>query len=239
MGCTGSKIFSLLPAVALCFLSFVQILWVAEATACFTKCPNADVTVYAKIKEDIPFVCRAAESTYSFLSKAGFNKLIPIEIYVVEELKVIPFWDSYFGMYEERLKRVTVLSHNSCRKHYKGSCFCGLRFCRNLHSSFVVHEIAHAIAHANLNTKNHNIAAQEYIAYTTQLTLLPDDLREKILTRMNNKGFGHEREITSLFYELNPFVFAVKAYRHFIRPENGKIFYRKLITGQCILDRRD
>jgi hypothetical protein len=87
-----------------------------------------------------------------------------------------------------------------------------------------------------MNDKFSTIAAEEYIAYTTQLSLLPDEIRLKILTQITNEGFGHENEITSLFHQLNPRVFAVKAYRHFLRPENGKRFYKKLVSGQCILE---
>jgi len=239
MGETNFKCFFLFSIAVLCFLFLVQILWIAEVAASSAKCPNVDVKVYAELKEDITFVCTAAESTFSFLTKAGLNKRMPIEVYIVEKMKELPFGNLYLGKYERRLKRVTVLSYNTCKRHYKGSCFCGLRFCRKLHSSFVVHEIAHAIAHANFNTETHNIAAEEYIAYTTQLALLPDDLRQEILTRINNEGFCHEREITSLFHDLNPSIFAVKAYRHFSRPENGTEFYMKLIYGKCKLDEDD
>lgn len=239
MGGTSSTCFFFFPAAALCFLFFVQIFRFDEAKANPNQCANSDIRVYAEIKEDIPFICRAAENTCSFLTKAGLDSRVPIEVHVVENLKELPCANRYYGMYEKRHKRVTVLSYSSCRKQYRDSDFCGLRLCRKLHSSFIVHEIAHAIAHANLDAKAHSIAAEEYIAYTTQLALLPDEIRQKILLRIDNEGFGHEREITSLFYQLNPSVFAVKAYRHFLRPENGKRFYHKLITGQCILDRSD
>lgn len=232
MGGTGFKFFILFPIVTFCLLFLLQILWIAEATASFVKCPDVNVKVYTEIKEDIPFICNAAKSTFSFLRKAGLHKSVPIEVYIVNEMETLPIGNLYLGMYDRRLKRVTVLSYNSCKRYCKDACFCGLRLCRKLHSSFVVHEIAHAIAHANFIKNTQNIAAEEYIACTTQLALLPDDLRQKILTRINNKGFGHEREITSLFYDLNSSVFAVKAYRHFIRPENGKSFYHKLITGE-------
>jgi hypothetical protein len=222
-----------------CFLFILQIFWFTEVTASPTKCANADVTVYAELKADIPFVCAAAENTFSFLIKVGLKKRVHIELHIVEEMKELPFRNLYYGIYEKRIKRITVLSYNSCIRHYKSASFCGLRLSRKLHSSFVVHEIAHAIADANLNTETPNIAAQEYIAYTTQLALLADGLRQEILTHINNKGFYHDQEITSLFLEMNPSVFAVKAYRHFSRPENGAKFYMKLISGQCKLDVND
>ena len=239
IGNTNSKCFFLFHVATLCFLFLAQIYWTDKAIANSAKCADLDVKVYAEIIEDIPFVCSAAENTYAFLTKAGLNNRPQIEVYVVDDVKELPSSNHYLGMYEKQLKRVTVLSHNSFINHFKDLDFCGIRFSRELHSSLVVHEIAHAIVHANLNNKNISIAAEEYIAYTTQFALLPDEIRIKILTRINNKGFGHEREISSLFYQLNPRVFAVKAYRHFLRPENGKRFYNKLISGQCVLDSGD
>lgn len=239
IGNTNSKCFFLFYVVTLCFLFLAQICWSDKTTANSTKCADLDVKVYAKTIEDIPFICSAAQNTYSFLTKAGFKNRFPIEIYVVEDIKELPSSNHYMGMYDKRLKRVTILSHNSFIKHFRDLEFCGVRFSRELHSGLVVHEIAHAIAHANMNDKISTIAAEEYIAYTTQFALLPDEIRSKILTRIPNEGFSNEREITSLFYQLNPRVFAVKAYRHFLRPENGKRFYNKLISGQCILDSGD
>lgn len=230
----------MLPSVAgKCFLLLITIFLVTEATASPVKCANADVYVYADIKTDIPFICSAAENTLSFLAKAGLKKRVRIELHLVEEMKELPFRNLYFGMYERRFNRISVLSYNSCMKLDNSAIFCGLRLCRELHSSFVVHEITHAVVNANFNTETHSVAAEEYIAYTTQLTLLPDDIRQKILKRINNKGFYHDQEITSLFLEMNPSVFAVKAYRHFLRPENGAKFYMKLISGLCKLDVND
>lgn len=68
---------------------------------------------------------------------------------------------------------------------------------------------------------------------------MSEKLREQILTLIPNDGFDSETEITSLFHELNPCVFAVKAYRHFLRPENGVGFFHRLITGQCLLDKQE
>ena len=168
IGNTNSKCFFLLHVAILCYLFLVQICWTDKATANSTKCADLDVKVYTEIIEDIPFICSAAENTYSFLTKAGLNNRAPIKVYVVEDMKELPSPNHYLGMYEKRLKRVTVLSYNSFKNQFKDLDFCGIRFSRELHSSLVVHEIAHAIVHANFNNQNSSIAAEEYIAYTTQ-----------------------------------------------------------------------
>jgi hypothetical protein len=240
MGKSNVKSFLPFPAFALCFLFLLQVFCIHEVSASSEKCADVDVEVFTEIRDDIPFVCHAAEKTFAFLTNAGLTKRVPIKVYIVEKMKERPLGNFYLGMYERRHKRIVVLSYSSCRKRCKeGECFCGLKLCRNLHSSIIVHEIAHAIAHANFHAEAHNSTAEEYIAYTTQFALLPNELRQKILTRIKNNGFGHEREITSLFHDLSPSVFAVKAYRHFLRPENGAMFYMKLISGKCKLDMDD
>ena len=70
-----------------CFLFLLQIFWFTEVAASPAKCANADVTVYAEKQIDIPFVCTAAENTFSFLIKAGLKKRVHIELHIVEEMK--------------------------------------------------------------------------------------------------------------------------------------------------------
>ncbi len=74
--------------------------------------------------------------------------------------------------------------------------FCGLKLSRDLHTSFIIHEIAHALTIGHLQNKIGCVAAAEYIAYTTQFSLMPKKLRQKILARIANEGFTDEGEIS-------------------------------------------
>jgi hypothetical protein len=56
-------------------------------------------------------------------------------------------------------------------------------------------------------------------------------MRRRILGRIDNEGFGADAEIGELFLALAPEVFAVKAYRHFLRPGHGTAFYRRVLSG--------
>lgn len=204
-----------------------------------TRCRPSNVHVYAENQLDAQFVCKATSETLSFLMQAGLDIQKTFNIHLTDGFKRSLQQKSYLGIYDHRVHEIHVLSYECCKRLYKGECFCGLKLSRDLHTSFIVHEIAHALTIGHLQNKIGCVAAAEYIAYTTQFSLMPKKLRQKILTRITNEGFTDEVEITSLFHDLNPSVFAVKAYRHFIRPENGKNFYIKLITGQYILDRED
>jgi len=170
------------------------------------------------------------------LKNAGLDVQDTFNIFLTDGFDGLQHQKLYLGIYDHRLREIRVLSYAHCQRLYSGECFCGLKLSRELHTSFIVHEVTHALTIDLLDKNRGRIAASEYIAYTTQFSLMPGSLRNKILKEINNEGFTSEVEITSLFHDLNPSVFAVKAYRHFIRPENGKRFYNKLISKRFILD---
>lgn len=231
------------PIKILIFLTLIfsiaQLVCIIDLAAQPTRCPSTNVHVYAEKQSDVPFVCKATTETLSFMIQAGLDIQDTFDIHLTDGFERSLQQKNCLGIYDHQIKEIHVLSYECCKQLYYGECFCSLNLSRELHTSFIVHEIAHALTTSLLENKIGRVAASEYIAYTTQFTLLPDYLRQNILTNITNKGFCNEIEITSLFHDLNPSVFAVKAYRHFIQPENGKKFYNKLITGQCILDRGD
>lgn len=213
--------------------------YTVDSTAHPARCPYTNVLVHTEKKSDIPIVCKAATDTVSFMVEAGLDVQGTFDIHLAERIDILPQQNLYLGVYKHQLREIHIPSYECCERLYKDECCCGIGLSRELHTSIIVHEIAHALTIDLLENEIGRVAAAEYIAYTTQFSLMPDELREQILTDITNEGFFSEVEITSLFHDLNPSVFAVKAYRHFIRPENGIRFYNKLINGQCILDRED
>ena len=220
-------------------LCFGLFLYTVDLAAHPARCPCTNVLVYAEKQSDINIVCKAATDTVSFMAEAGLDVQGAVDIHLTEKIEILPQKNSYLGVYKHQVREIHILSYECCEQLYKDDCCCGVGLSRELHTSIIVHEIAHALTVDLLENQKGRIAAAEYIAYTTQFSLMPDKLREKILTEIANEGFTKEVEITSLFHDLSPSVFAVKAYRHFIRPGNGKRFYNKLISGKCILDLAD
>ncbi len=203
------------------------------------KCPNEDVNVYAERQSDIVFACSAVDKTYAFLRTAGLIKHVPIDLHIVSELPKHDLSELCLGHYQKIENSVYILSFNACKCRIVENGFWDIAFSRDLHNSFIVHEIAHAIAGAHFEVESHSVAAEEYIPYTTQIALMPGDLRGELLTKITNEGFNNEHEITSLFHDLSPSVFAVKAYRHFIQKGNGRKFYQKILKGKCRLNGKE
>lgn len=204
----------------------------AENSACTIQ----GVTIYAQQPGDSVRACAAITKTLSFLQIAGLTKPVSIEIYIVATLPEHPYSGSCIGLYNATENRIDVLSFEACRYRAEGNRFWGLPYTRELHDSFIMHETAHAVAGAHFEEKPHGIAAQEYIAYTTQIALMSENVRSALLHTIPNTGFETAQEITSVFHDLAPSVFAVKAYRHFQRKENGPAFYQKLIQGNIRLN---
>ncbi|TKB11686.1 DUF6639 family protein [Desulforhopalus sp. IMCC35007] len=214
----------------------VVILWYGSAFAEPVKCANGNVTVYAAKKCDIAHACLAIDKTYAFLRTAGLNKPVSIDLHIVSKLMGHADPEVCLGHYNTRTRKTHILSYGACKCRFIKNSFWGLTFNRELHNSFIIHEVAHAIAEAHFELETQGLAAGEYIAYTTQIALMSDRLREDLLTKISNGGFENHQEITSTFHDLSPSTFAVKAYRHFRRKENGSMFYQKLIHGEVILN---
>lgn len=200
------------------------------------KCSNEDVKVHAERQSDIAFACSAIDETYAFLRTAGLVKHVSIDLHIVSKLPRHDLSEFCLGYYHKIKNSIYVLSYDACKCRIVENGFWDLTFSRDLHNSFIIHEIAHAIAGAHFEVESHSIAAEEYIPYTTQIALMPEDLRKELLTKITNEGFENEQEITSLFHDLSPSVFAVKAYRHFSRQDNGNKFYQQILKGKCRLN---
>ena len=225
----------LVKAAGWMFISFL-FLWNTKVFAEPYKCSNEDVTVYTERQSEIVFACSAIDKTYAFLRTAGLIKHVSVDLHIVSELPKHNRSDLCLGHYKKTENGIYILSYNTCRCRIIENGFWNLNFSRDLYNSFIVHEIAHAIAGAHFEVESHSIAAEEYIPYTTQIALMPEGLRQELLTKITNEGFKNEEEITSLFHDLSPSVFAVKAYRHFRRKENGSNFYQKILKGKCKLN---
>jgi hypothetical protein len=61
---------------------------------------------------------------------------------------------------------------------------------------------------------------------------MKEALRNRILGRFDNEPFTGDQEISEVFLALGPNIFAVKSYRHFVKPVNGEAFFRRLLNGQ-------
>ncbi len=101
----------------------------------------------------------------------------------------------------------------------------GVEMSEELWCGYAAHELAHVISCRYLSSKVEARTTGEYIAAVTQLTVLPEEIREKILLQYKGvTAYQSREEMSELYFLLDPHKFAVKCYLHFISLENPKRF---------------
>jgi len=198
-------------------------------------CPGGMATVTYATVSDAHVGCLGVQDAVTFLRSQGIRTNIPIDIHMVDALPE-GVSKSAIGRFDTEQRRATVLGETSSRNLLKGRKLFGMAFDAALHRSVVAHETAHIIAGHNFEFDNPARAASEYIAYVTQIASLPQAHRREILDRFPTIEFDEPMEINIFILMLNPNVFAVGSYRHFLKFDNQKAFFGRLIRGDVRLE---
>jgi len=215
--------------VASVFVLFLLLLSV-EVNGDVRRCSGTNAVVDAQVDADFETTCAMARRTTDFMRRYGFDVSHELRIIVVDALTThdaLPV----FGTFDDRSGDVTVLSFSASQKATKGRSIFGLEMNDALHQSFIAHEIAHAVAQKNFRISRPSITAHEYIAYTVQLATFPPPVRKQILEVIKVGAFENEHQIDETYLFLNPEYFAVKAYLHLMKAENGARFYKRVLSG--------
>lgn len=182
-----------------------------------TRCPGESVVTTGWSARESERICAAAARALAFLRAAGLSPPASIEIRPLERGRRGDAAQP-LGQYDAGTGVVALIRYEAAvsasRAHAPAF---GLPMSRGLWESFVAHEIAHAVAGANFTAvPARRAAAGEYFAAIAQLSTMPQALRRSILERYDTAAFGDAGEITMLLYEMDPAVFAVKSYRHYV-----------------------
>ena len=199
-------------------LVILLLLFAAAGTAApRVVCRVEGVTLFSDQLEDGEAACEAAGTAIEFMRGHDFRADARLTISVVDRPLTLHGVE-VTGTYDSRRFHVEVPDFSQVQLMAQRHPPFRLPMSRALWQSFVVHEVAHAVAH-------------EYIACVAQLAILPEALRDRLLGSFNNAPFQHDREISQIFLELNPEVFAVKAYRHFVAQPQPDRFFQRLLGG--------
>lgn len=141
----------------------------------------------------------------------------------------------HIGTYDASDDRVDLLSLARARRLCERISPFGMAMDEELYTSFVAHEVAHAIAEQNFAEGRSSPLAHEYLGYVVQLATMDADTRMEILRRYEMPAFGAMDELSLVYYHLDPHAFGVKAYRHFRRLADPVGFIRGLLSGRVRL----
>ncbi len=192
-------------------------------------CPDPRVSVDSRWEEDVVEVCLAADRAIRFLASHGVALQEPIRVHLVDRVES-EHDRAALGAFDSRQRRIEILSLERFLAR-PGTVAFSEPASQELHSSLIVHEVAHAVAQSNFSPARPPAVCQEYIAYVVQLSTMAAGMRERILARFDAAGFGRDEEICQTVYLISPDVFAAKAYRHFTRDGNGARIIRRMLEG--------
>jgi hypothetical protein len=194
----------------------------APAAGRAMRCPGEPVVASGWSAPDSERICAAATRALAFLRAAGLSPPASIEIRPLARRRRGDATQP-LGQYDGGSGVVSLIRYEAAvsASHAHAPAF-GLPMSLELWQSFVGHEVAHAVAAAHFTAVvARRAAAGEYVAAVVQLSTMPQGLLRAILERHDAAAFGEAGEITMLLYQLNPAVFAVKAYRHYVALGDG------------------
>lgn len=195
-------------------------------------CSQPLVQVKATDLEDVQDICRGVQDATSFLAGIGFHFNQPLIIEVAAKLPedAGPFALGCFFTHQSRIVMLSYAAFEEIRS------WLNVPVSRELYRSLAAHETAHAWAQTNIRGPNQNLVAQEYIAYVVMFVTMNPDLRTSVLNAVPGVGFDDELQINSMVYLLDPILFGIESYRHYLKPGNGPAFLQKVLTGKVLID---
>ena len=204
-------------------LAIILLLPWTLASAQTTACAESPYVIRAAAAADARAICQGAVAARRFLARQDIVSARRLRIDVVDRLTAS---DQVHALanYDPAHDRIEILSLHACREHPAGQTLFGEPLGPELYLSLAAHEMAHAIAADRFRVSPPARVAHEYLAYTTQLAVLPPALRARVLDRYRQPAFEGLSAMSETLLALDPAVFAVKAYRHFLaRGDGGRL----------------
>jgi len=195
------------------------------------RCPGTDIQLAGWSTTERDRVCTASAAAIAFLQAAG----VP---YHADDLTIQPMPlgserddQPVIGCCDVLRNEILIMTYDEAvAASRKFPPAFDMPMSPALWESFISHETAHAVAEQNFAVGAAHSSASEYIAAVVQLATLPDDLRNAILDHYHAQGFADAREVSIRLYEINPAVFAVMAYRHYVAlGDRGPAFIARLL----------
>lgn len=170
-------------------------------------------SVEAADRTDQSLICRAASDALAFLASYGLQAKRPITMEIVEELIDNRGYIA-FGTYDTRTDRIRLMSLEAIQTNTEDPMMYDEPFDEEHYGGAVAHEVAHAVVHHNMKVKPISPSPQEYVAHATQLAVLSEQRRERIIQSVNVESWLPGDAISDIYMAMAPTGFAVKSYLH-------------------------
>jgi hypothetical protein len=196
------------------------------------RCDARNVSVRSFDRVDAKVACEGARDAIGFLAAQGFDVVDDFAMELVSGLPSVA-GASAAGCYLESERRILILTFPEFKK---SKTWFNLPIDASLYRSLVSHEVAHAIASCNFKVAVPSIQAKEYIAYVTMLATMAPAQRERVLSQFPGEGFEGDWQMSTTVYLLDPMRFGVQAYRHFLKPGNGRDYLHAILAGKVMIE---
>lgn len=212
---------------------FISISLAGSAQAQQFNC--ADLTLIEVTAADgslINDICAASGEAISFLAIYKLHPKRIIKIQIIENTINNHGYLAY-GSYDRQTDLIQLTSLPSILKETSSPQMYEQPFDRQHYHGAIAHEIAHAIFQHNTEDVKEQLsnATQEYLAHSTQIGVLSEERREKII-KANDVGPWESGDSISVTYMgLNPTGFAVKSYLHLTQMEDPQPFIKLLLNN--------
>jgi len=212
-------------AVSFCALQY-------PSSALAIICPNQpEVTIFSEDTETIHRICQGSEKALASLALYGLQPKRQIFIEIVERGIDNHGYQAY-GSYDSRSDKIKIMSYSSILLHYENPVMYDETFDTVHYDGAVAHEITHAVFHHHIQSASPGTAPQEYLAHAIQLSVLPDDRRDGIISRMDVSAWLPGDAISDIYMALEPGRFAVKSYKHLTTTDDPAGFIKILLNSK-------
>jgi hypothetical protein len=196
------------------------------------RCEAQNVSVRSPSPTDAKLACKGARDAIGFLAAHGFDVVRDVSIELVPKLTRVA-GASAAGCYLESEQRVLILTF---REFKKFKTWFNVPIDASLYRGLVAHEVAHALGACNFKVATSSIQAKEYIAYVTMLATTAPAQRERVLSEFPGQGFEGDWQMNTTIYLVDPMRFGVQAYRHFLKPANGRDYLHAILAGKVMIE---
>lgn len=175
--------------------------------------------------------CNSLKRVVAVFDQMGVAFHAPFKVIFFESLYYPGTDIPLFGSFDTNTNEIHMLSFRSSQQ--RGRTAWGLPWNDQLAESFLIHEMAHLVAITSMGSDYKRLAPvwHEFIAYTVQFQLMPEDLRKQILSRAHlQEPYENHWGVNFDIYLMNPDLFAIRSYLSAEEWGSGE-FLKKLMDG--------
>ncbi len=194
------------------------------------RCRGVLVDVVAGSRREIQLVCATARRTVQLLARSGLRLDSALRVHLVDQIRTEENLRC-FGRFHPDERKIEVLglgpmqeTRHACPRYAAISLQAAFR-------SVVAHELAHALVDQRRPTVPLQRTAQEYIAYVSEISVMPPVVRRAFVGAAPAAGISSLDYFSELFLAIDPAGFAVRAWRHFRASKDRHRMLADILSG--------